>query len=85
MKKCLLLLCVLCLVLSTGCSRRYMVTLQNGNQITAYGKPKLEDGAYVFKDGKGEERRIPRARVKEIAPVSQASSPYSTGKTSTFK
>lgn len=75
----LVLICALGLVVLTGCTRRYTVTLQNGNRITAHSKPKLEDGAYVFKDGKGETMKVPRTRVREIAPESQASSPYNSG------
>ena len=77
MKNCLLV-CVLGLVVLTGCARRYIVTLQNGSQMTAHGKPKLENNAYVFKDGSGQTRYVPVSRVREVAPSYVPSSPYSS-------
>ena len=54
---------------TSGCARRYNVTLTNGTVVTAYGKPKYDKatGAYQFKDAKGNEVYMPGFRVKEIA------------------
>ncbi len=60
------------LIALTGCANRYVVTLNNGGQITTSGKPKLKDGAYYFKDSKGEEQVMPAFTVRELAPASMA-------------
>ena len=69
MKKtaCLLLLGVLA---CGGCARHYVLTLTNGAQIDAFGKPRHQADAYVFKNGAGQEQMIPAGRVREIAPAS---------------
>ena len=69
-----LLLFLLLIALLTGCARRYTITLQNGNQITAHGKPKLQGDAYVFKDANGQQGFVSAGRVREIAPASMATS-----------
>ena len=53
-----------------GCARHYVITLTNGTQIGAVGKPKLRDNVYLFKDAAGRESRIAAGRVSEIAPAS---------------
>ena len=53
-----------------GCARHYVITLTNGTQIGAVGKPKFKDNVYVFKDASGRESRIASGRVSEIAPAS---------------
>lgn len=73
------LLAVCGITLLTGCTRHYVVTLNNGNQISAFGKPKRENGAYVFKDAKGQQVSIPAGRVSEVAPASMAGSHSSPG------
>jgi hypothetical protein len=78
MKK-LLPLLLLSLVLCAGCTRRYMITLNNGNQISTHGKPKLRDGVYYFKDIKDQETSVPSFRVREIAPASGSASYQSSG------
>ena len=71
--KTLLLLAVAGLVLLSGCaSRGYIVTLNNGTQITAKTKPQLEGNRYVFENAEGEKGYVPAGRVREIAPASMA-------------
>ncbi len=55
-----------------GCARRYVMTMNNGTQTTAKGKPKLEQGVYKFKDVTGQEQSVSAGRVREIAPASMA-------------
>jgi len=71
MKKATLPLC-LGLIALTGCAHHYVMRLNNGMEITTATKPKLKDGIYYFKDAKGEEHFISEARVRELAPASQA-------------
>jgi len=66
-------------ILLTGCARHYVVTLENGSQLSVMGKPKIEGGSYVFKDAMGQPVRIPKGSVREIAPKSMASSSQSSG------
>ena len=47
---------------------RYNITLNSGNSITAYSKPRLEGGHYVYKDAKGQDTYVMAGRVREIAP-----------------
>ena len=56
----------------TGCAHSYVLRLTNGSEITTAGKPHLKDGAYYFKDAKGEEQWVMAASVREIAPTSVA-------------
>jgi hypothetical protein len=60
--------------LLTGCARSYVITLNNGARIATKGKPKLEGGAYVFKDVKGQPGHVSAGRVREIAPASMSRS-----------
>jgi hypothetical protein len=59
-------------LLLAGCARNYVMSLNNGARVTTRGKPKLEGGAYVYKDIRGEISRVPAGRVTEIAPASLA-------------
>jgi hypothetical protein len=65
-----LLLGVLAALLLTGCRTRYELTLTNANRITAYSKPKNEQGWYVFKDANGKPARVPAMRVLQIEALS---------------
>jgi len=68
----LLPLLLLLSVLLTGCARNYVITMSNGSRVTTKGKPKLQDGIYVFKDFRGQPGQVPAGRVREIAPASMA-------------
>jgi hypothetical protein len=65
MKKTLILL-MATLALS-GCASRYVITMSNGNQVTATTKPRLDRGYYFFKDAQGRNAYVPVGRVREIA------------------
>jgi len=71
MKK-LVLAFVLCLAALCGCSRHYILRLNNGAQITTNSKPKLKGSAYHYKDAMGREQIVPQGRVTEIMPASMA-------------
>ena len=66
----------LCLVLliapliCVGCARHYVITLHNGNRITAQGKPQIQGGSYHFKDAQGNPASVGASRVADIAPAS---------------
>lgn len=59
-------------ILLTGCAHRYVITLNNGSRITTMGKPRLENGSYVFKDAKGQPASVFAGSVREIAPTSMS-------------
>lgn len=71
------LLCLGLLAFS-GCARNYVLTLRNGSQLTADNKPRLKNGAYVFKDTQGQQMTVPAGRVAEIAPASMMPKPKSS-------
>lgn len=56
--------------LLTGCARHYIITLNNGTQIGATGRPKLQGNVYVFKDAYGRKSYVPLGRVTQVAPAS---------------
>ena len=60
------------LIALTGCAHHYVMKLDNGMEITTASKPKLKEGAYSFKDAKGEEHFVAAGRVREVAPASVA-------------
>ena len=64
---------LLALPLLAGCTRQYVMTLNNGSRVSCVGKPKLEDGSYVTKDSRGQRLSIPAGRVRDICPASMAS------------
>jgi len=50
-----------------GCSQHYLITLNNSDTITAFGRPRLtNDGVYVYKDAKGVLRQVKATRVRQI-------------------
>jgi hypothetical protein len=84
MKRISLTLLVVPLLLA-GCARHYVITMTNGARVTAVGKPKLEDRAYVFKDVHGEKTTVPAGRVAEIAPASMTNQQKETFKPKTSR
>jgi hypothetical protein len=67
------------LVLFTGCAHNYTMTLTNGTQLGAKGKPKLKEGVYYFTDASGNETSMPAGRVSQIEPASSAAKSKKTG------
>ena len=54
-------------LLATGCARRYVLRLNNGQEIIAATKPKSDGhGWYRFKDAEGVEIKVNELRVREI-------------------
>ena len=66
------LLFLLTLVILTGCANRYVITLNNGTQLGAQGKPELKGGSYYFKDASGQEKTVASGRVSQIETESSA-------------
>jgi hypothetical protein len=63
---------LLALPLCSGCATHYNITLDNGEVITARGKPKYDAArsGYFFTDATGNPSYISQLRVHEIAPQS---------------
>ena len=80
----LLLPLFLALALLSGCSRSYVMTLNNGGRVICAGKPKLKDGYYTYKDVRGEKYTVSELRVREIAPHSMSQTEFSSGERSGF-
>jgi hypothetical protein len=70
MKSLPLLILLTALLALNGCARYYVITLTNGRQIGAIGKPRLQGNAYTFKNMSGRASQISSGRVAEIAPAS---------------
>jgi hypothetical protein len=64
--------CLLVLVLISGCARNYVITLNNGRQLGAQGKPVLKGGSYYFKDASGQDASVAAGRVQQIETASSA-------------
>lgn len=69
----LVLTLVLSSVLLSGCARHYVMKLNSGAEVDAFGKPKLRDGAYYYTDARGTNSVLPASRVIKIQPASMAS------------
>ena len=65
-------LCLLVLLLITGCARNYVITLNNGRQLGAQSKPVLKGGSYYYKDASGEDASVAAGRVQQIETASSA-------------
>ena len=72
-------LLLLGLLAFTGCARNYVITLNNGTQLGAQGRPRLENGAYYFKDARGQDSSVGAGRVSQIEPASSAGREKKTG------
>ena len=59
-------------VVLCGCARHYVITLNNGTQLSTSSKPHLQGGFYIYKDAMGRESYVWAGRVTEIAPASMA-------------
>ena len=66
------ILLLLVLVTLSGCTRSYVLRLNNGRQIVTSSKPKLKGANYYYKDAKGQVLTVPQARVTEVMPASMA-------------
>ena len=75
MKK-LMLALILATVLLAGCTRHYVMVLNNGTRLAITGKPRLEGSAYVYKDIYGKPVYVPASSVRQVAPASMSKSPY---------
>ena len=81
MKTTVILLLFSVLALS-GCSRHYVMTMNNGTQVVASSKPRLQGGTYFYKDATGMEQVIPQGRVRQVSPGSTAkveANPFKVG------
>jgi hypothetical protein len=53
-----------------GCAHhQYLLQLDNGGQVIAVTKPKLQDGIYHFTDDSGQRDVIPKGRVVKIHAI----------------
>lgn len=81
MKTTVILLLFSVLALS-GCSRHYVMTMNNGTQVVATSKPRLQGGTYYYKDANGTEQVMPQGRVRQVSPGSSAkveANPFKVG------
>ncbi len=60
------------LLVVSGCSHQYVMTLTNGTRMSAASKPRLQGGNYYYKDAAGRTASIPAGRVREISAASLA-------------
>jgi hypothetical protein len=60
-------LALLAALLAAGCAQRYVLRLNNGQEIVAATKPKSDGhGWYRFKNADGKEMKVNELRVREI-------------------
>jgi hypothetical protein len=66
----LLLAC--CFALLAGCASRYSIVLNNGEILTAKGRPRLDQQSnrWHYIDASGQPAELPSGRVREITPES---------------
>lgn len=72
-------LLLLSLTLLAGCANHYVITMSNGTQIGAQGKPELKGGSYYFKDASGKETSVSAGRVSQIETDSSAARGHKAG------
>ena len=81
MKTTVILLLFSVLALS-GCSRHYVMTMNNGTQVVSTSKPRLQGGTYYYKDTTGTEQVMPQGRVRQVSPGSTSkveANPFKVG------
>lgn len=63
-------LCIaaLCLLGLTGCASEYIITTNDGQMLTSYGKPELDKdtGMLEFEDSEGRKQQIPQTQVRQM-------------------
>ena len=63
-------LCItaLCLLVLTGCASEYIITTNDGQMLTSYGKPELDKdtGMLEFEDSEGRKQQIPQTQVRQM-------------------
>ena len=63
-------LCIaaLCLLGLTGCASEYIITTNDGQMLTSYGKPELDKdtGMLEFEDSEGRKQQIPQSQVRQM-------------------
>jgi len=69
---------LLAVALCGGCATHYTIVLQNGETITAKGKPKYDKdkGVYYFTDAQGNKEHVLGGNVREIAPENMVDKSY---------
>ena len=67
LQRALPLLLVLSLGL-TGCASEYIITTNDGQMLTSYGKPELDKdtGMLEFEDSEGRKQQIPQTQVRQM-------------------
>jgi len=56
------------MLLLSGCANRYVIRLNNGNEITTRSRPRLDEKtrAYRYKNANGEKASVPALKVSAI-------------------
>jgi hypothetical protein len=65
-----LILLALLVAVCGGCRSTYVITLNNGSQITAKGKPKYDSdkGTLFYTDAVGQKQQLSITRVRNYQP-----------------
>jgi hypothetical protein len=66
-----LLFLLLAFALCEGCRSTYYITLNNGEQVTARGKPSFDSskGSFTYVDGNGQKQHISQVDVRQVQPA----------------
>ena len=63
-------LCIAALYLLglSGCASEYIITTNDGQMLTSYGKPELDKdtGMLEFEDSEGRKQQIPQSQVRQM-------------------